>query len=278
MKGFLTALRAFYRVRAWTGISAAQWRTYLSLYRLFWSLWCQRWHQSPHRGRWSAKTITTTVLNPLKCCTAPVKLDLTERLARKGRSWRVSRRKRAQLCSPAESRGSIRSHQIPPASGTLGSPPQWHFPRPSAFCLSRFATFAMTSRMKFAFFKKKINSHWVSISIRSCRKSGFLTCTLPMVLPSWDRDGRGQVLRGAAALRVSNWGSGRWCGDAALSGAAGLTSLPLWRFFFFTSRMGLGPHWCWEEPINKCGASVFGSREVEIRGWNYASRLNFSSL
>lgn len=224
-------------------IDPAQGRTYLSLYRLFWSLWYPQWHQSPHRGRWSAKIIRIMVL---KSRTAWVKLDLTEISTSRPQLQRLLQEKGAAL-QPRWVMGQhpipsdpIRSHQIPPTSRTVGwshrpayslfIPTQpLNFSRPFSFCFSWFVTFDVTSRIKSSCFYPR----WVSISTRSCRKSGFLTWTLPMILANRSL-GAGRERTGAAwccCAALLDLGKRSLMRDAALSGAAGLTSLPLLSFF-----------------------------------------------
>lgn len=258
-----------------------QWRTYLSLYRLFWSLWYPQWHQSPHRGRWSAKRIRIIVLKPLQCRIAWVKLSRDFHVKA---AAAASCRKRAQLCSLAESWGSIRSHQIPSDPSSLQDrrliPPTSLFSVYSYTMTSLFNALLILFQLIRHFGRdvtRQILLFLPSLSFNKRQKlqenPDFLPERCPWFFQTalWDRDGRGRELRGAAALRCSIWGSGRWCGDAALSGAAGVTSLPL--LSFFISRMGLGPHWCWEEPVNKFAASVFGFPEVWIRDQNYESSV-----
>lgn len=86
---------------------------------------------------------------------------------------------------------STRSHQIPPGQSAdptdqliLFIPTQWlNFSMPFSFCFSWFVTLTWRHASNFLvclFFYPR----WVSISTRSCRKSGFLTWTLPMILPN----------------------------------------------------------------------------------------------
>lgn len=205
----------FYRVRVCRGrIDPVQWRTYLSLYRLFWSLWYPQWHQSPHRGRWSAIIIRTIVLKPLKCRTAWGRLDFTELSTSRPR---LLQEKGAAL----QPRWVMGQHQIPsdPIRSIRTLQDSRLIPPTSLFysflhndltflCPSHFVS-VDSSRWRdvthqillfcFVFYPR-----WVSTSTRSCRKSGFLTWTLPMILPNRTL-GPGRERTGAA-----------WCCCAAV--------------------------------------------------------------